>query len=147
MPATASRVASVVVGQAAVDHKTNEIKVAQPLLDSLDLVGHVVTADAMHTPVDLARYLVNEKHADYVLTVKDNQRLLKQHLAQMVWDSPPLKGKRSTRATGALNGAGFGSVPNSEDRAGFRKWSSVSGSSATRPISKVARFAMSTPTA
>ncbi len=82
----------VVVGQAAVDHKTNEIKVVQPLRDSLDLVGHVVTADAMHTPVDFARYLVNAKHADYVLTVKGNQRLLKQHLAQMVWDFPPSRG-------------------------------------------------------
>jgi hypothetical protein len=46
----------VVVGQSAVDQKTNEIKVAQPLLDPLDLVGHVVTADAMHTQAEFARY-------------------------------------------------------------------------------------------
>ena len=82
----------VVVGQSAVDQKTNEIKVAQPLLDPLDLVGHVVTADAMHTQADFARYVVDEKQADYVLTVKDNQRLLKTHLAQMIWDFPPSGG-------------------------------------------------------
>jgi predicted transposase YbfD/YdcC len=79
----------VVVGQSAVDQKTNEIKVAQPLLDPLDLVGHVVTADAMHTQAAFARSVVDEKQADYVLTVKDNQRLLKTHLAQMTWDFPP----------------------------------------------------------
>jgi len=82
----------MVVGQSAVDQKTNEIKVAQPLLDPLDLVGHVVTADAMHTQQDFARYLVEQKHADYVLTVKDNQPRLKKHLAQLAWDFPPSGG-------------------------------------------------------
>ena len=82
----------VVVGQSAVDQKTNEIKVAQPLLAPLDLVGNVVTADAMHTQADFARYVVDEKQADYVLTVKDNQRLLKKHLTQLAWDFPPSSG-------------------------------------------------------
>ena len=82
----------VVVGQMAVDRKTNEITVAQPLLSPLDLVGHVVTADAMHTQQDFARYLIEQKHADYVLTVKDNQPRLKKHLAQLAWDFPPSGG-------------------------------------------------------
>jgi hypothetical protein len=82
----------VVVGQMAVDRKTNEITVAQPLLTPLDLVGQVVTADAMHTQHDFARYLVEQKRADYVLTVKDNQPRLKKHLAQLAWDFPPSGG-------------------------------------------------------
>ncbi len=62
----------VVVAQTAVDQKTNAIKVARPLLDRFDLVGRVVTADAMHTQTDLANYLVDEKQADSVLPAKDN---------------------------------------------------------------------------
>ena len=68
------------VGQQAVDTKTNEITAARPLLEPLDLVGRVVTADAMHTQSPLA---------EYVLTVKDNQPILKRHITQMHWDSPP----------------------------------------------------------
>lgn len=79
----------VVVGQQAVDTKTNEITVARPLLESLDLVGRVVTTDAMHTQSALAEYVVDEKHADYVLTVKDNQRILKRHLTPLDWDFSP----------------------------------------------------------
>lgn len=63
----------LVVAQRAVDSKTNEITEAKPLLDPLDLREKVVTADAMHAQVELARYLVEEKGADYVFTVKGNQ--------------------------------------------------------------------------
>ncbi len=78
----------VVVGQRAVDMKTNEITVARPLLEPLDLAGRVVTADALHTQRDLAQYLVEEQ-ADYIFTVKENQPRLKKHLAQMAWDFSP----------------------------------------------------------
>ena len=88
----------VVVSQTSVDHKTNEIKVTEPLLNPLDLVGHVVTADAMHTQTDFARYLVDQKQADYVFTVKDNQPRLKKHLAQMAWDFPPSSGNVSVKS-------------------------------------------------
>ncbi len=63
----------VVVAQREVDHKTNEITQLRPLLADLDLEGAVVTADALHTQRDHAIYLVEEKGADYVFTVKDNQ--------------------------------------------------------------------------
>jgi len=36
-----------------------------------------VSADALHTQHELARLLVEEKHADYCFTVKDNQLTLK----------------------------------------------------------------------
>jgi predicted transposase YbfD/YdcC len=63
----------IVVAQREVDHKTNEIPEFQPLLNGLDLEGTVVTADALHTQRDHAIFLVQEKKADYVFTVKDNQ--------------------------------------------------------------------------
>ncbi len=48
---------AVVIAQRAVDSKHNEITEFQPLLDPLDLSGKVVTADALHTQVEHARYL------------------------------------------------------------------------------------------
>jgi predicted transposase YbfD/YdcC len=41
------------------------------LLDPLDLEGKVVTADALHTQVEHARYLVKDKKADYFFTSKE----------------------------------------------------------------------------
>jgi len=67
---------AVVVAQQSVGEKTNEITHAKPLLGSLDLEGKVVTADAMHTQTDFARFVVEEKKADYVLIAKDNQPTL-----------------------------------------------------------------------
>jgi predicted transposase YbfD/YdcC len=66
----------VVASQKQVDKKTNEITVFQPLLNSVDLKGKVVTADAMHTQVEHAIYLKEEKKADYFFTVKGNQQTL-----------------------------------------------------------------------
>src|SRR6266511_2573445 len=64
--------AGTVLAQRRVDAKSNEITGFRPLLEAVDLAGKVVTADALHTQTGHARYLV-ERHADYVLTVKDNQ--------------------------------------------------------------------------
>lgn len=63
----------VVIGQRVVDSKHNEITEFKPLLAPMELAGKVVTADAMHTQREHARFLVEEKHADYVFTVKNNQ--------------------------------------------------------------------------
>lgn len=63
----------IVVAQHAVPADTNEIPCVPALLEALPLEGTVVTADALHTQVETARYLLDEKHADYVLTVKKNQ--------------------------------------------------------------------------
>jgi hypothetical protein len=45
-----------VLGQADVDATTNEITRFRPLLDGLDLAGHVVTADALFRRRDNASY-------------------------------------------------------------------------------------------
>jgi hypothetical protein len=66
----------IVIAQKYVDEKTNEITRLQPLLDPLDLEGAVVTADALLTQKDIAHYIVKQKKADYVFSVKDNQQTL-----------------------------------------------------------------------
>jgi hypothetical protein len=63
----------VVVAQSEVDERSNEITALRPLLEGLDLQGALVTADAMHTQRDHARFLVEEKKADYLFQVKANQ--------------------------------------------------------------------------
>jgi predicted transposase YbfD/YdcC len=52
-------------------------------LQPLDLKGKVVTADAMHTQKDLARFIVEDKKADYCFTVKDNQQTLREDIADL----------------------------------------------------------------
>lgn len=53
---------------------------AAPLLDALDLDGVTITADALLTQRSLARYLVEEKRAHYLFTVKGNQKCLLEAL-------------------------------------------------------------------
>jgi hypothetical protein len=78
---------AVVVAQESVDTKTNEIKVAKPLLKDVDIEGATVTADAMHTQRDFARHLVEEKGADYVFIAKENQPTLRDDIKAVDWGS------------------------------------------------------------
>ncbi len=71
---------AVTVSQLEVDEKTNEIPMIKPLLDDLDIKGKVVTADALHTQVKTARYIVKEKKADYLFIVKNNQKTLRDDI-------------------------------------------------------------------
>lgn len=66
----------VVIAQEEVGEKTNEIKRVRPLFKKINIEGAVVTADALHTQKDIANYLVEEKKAHYLFTVKDNQPTL-----------------------------------------------------------------------
>jgi hypothetical protein len=66
----------VTVAQREIPAKTNEIPEIKPLLAPLDLSGRVVTADALHTQRETARFLVEDKHAHYLFTVKENQPTL-----------------------------------------------------------------------
>jgi hypothetical protein len=80
---------AVVIGQIAVDEKTNEIPKLPQLLEPLPLEGAVVTADALHTQQDTARYLVETKKADYLFIVKDNQPTLRQDIADLELEAFP----------------------------------------------------------
>jgi len=60
--------------------RTNEIKIAAPLLAPLDIDGVVITADALLTQREFARHLVEDRKAHYHFTVKANQKTLLQDL-------------------------------------------------------------------
>jgi len=96
----------VVVAQRDVEEKSNEIPGAAPLLADVDLAGKTITADAMHTQVDLADHLVEERGADYVFTVKGNQPTLLAQLEAVDWKSLPPSGHDTgprARAGGATH--------------------------------------------
>lgn len=62
----------LVLAEAEVDRKENEIVVAPHLLNKVSLAGAIVVADAMHTQKALCSQVI-EAGGDYVLTVKENQ--------------------------------------------------------------------------
>jgi hypothetical protein len=79
----------LVLAQAAVGDKTNEIPCLPPLLEAVPLAGAVVTADALHTQDKTAQYLVEDRKADYGFTVKDNQPTLKDDIQALRLDAFP----------------------------------------------------------
>lgn len=62
----------LVLAQAEVDRKENEIVVAPRVLRQVNLVGNILVADAMHTQKEMCSYILSEG-GDYVLTAKNNQ--------------------------------------------------------------------------
>ena len=70
--ATTSR---LVLGQEAVDEKSNEITAIPALLDRIDVKGALVSIDAMGCNPGIAQSILDAE-ADYLLAVKDNQPTL-----------------------------------------------------------------------
>lgn len=70
------------------------------LLDKISLRGAIVTADAMHAQREHARYLVDQRGAHYILTVKDNQPKLRAQLAAMPWRDVPATADTRERGHG-----------------------------------------------
>jgi predicted transposase YbfD/YdcC len=95
--------------------RTNEIKIAIPLLDSIDIEGKDISTDALLTQRTFAQYLVQERHAHFHFTVKNNQPGVFQDIALYFEDrkepdfiqyDPPDHGRIETRkiwTTTALN--------------------------------------------
>lgn len=79
----------VVISQRKIDSKTNEIPEIKPLLAPLKIAGSIITADALHTQTDTAKFIVEEKRADYVFTVKDNQKELNKEIRALSLESFP----------------------------------------------------------
>ena len=78
-----------VLGQVAVDAKSNEIPAVRDLLKAFaDLAGAVITIDAMHTQHDTARVIL-ARQADYVMTVKGNVPTLYRQLRKLPWAAVP----------------------------------------------------------
>jgi predicted transposase YbfD/YdcC len=78
----------VIIAQRNVESKTNEITQFKPLLQNLPLEGIVVTADPMHCQVEHAIFLVRDKKADFIFTVKDNQPNLRKQIKCILAGKP-----------------------------------------------------------
>ena len=92
---------AVTVAQRRVETKTNEITAFAPMLRELDLEGVVVTADALHAQREHARFLVEEKRAHFVLSLKDNQPSL-AGLAARAFEDVAHQHETSDRAHGRI---------------------------------------------
>ena len=92
----------LVLGQIDVDIKTNEIPMFSKLLDNIELFGALVTADAMHCQKIHATYLVEQRGAHYLLTVKGNQPTLRRQLAQLPWTQVNITDTRNHRGHGRV---------------------------------------------
>jgi predicted transposase YbfD/YdcC len=71
----------LVIGQVKVSDKSNEITAIPELLEMLSIQGDIVTIDAMGTQTAIAEKII-EKEADYILAVKENQKLLFQDIKE-----------------------------------------------------------------
>jgi predicted transposase YbfD/YdcC len=78
-----------VLGQVAVDAKSNEIPAVRDLLKAFaSLAGAVITIDALHTQSDTAQVILGQD-ADYVMTVKANMPALHRKLKKLPWAAVP----------------------------------------------------------
>ena len=80
----------LLLGQKAVEEKSNEITVIPKLLDRIQIKGQIVTINAMGTQKEIAEKIRN-KRADYVLAVKGKQRMLYKDLRLYFSDESILK--------------------------------------------------------
>ncbi|MFG2943549.1 ISAs1 family transposase [Streptomyces sp. NPDC048282] len=104
------------VSQLRVPDKTTEVTGFTKLLAPFDLAGVVVTADALHTHRDHARWLVEAKKAHYLVVVKRNQPTLHDALRSLPWNEVTARrydreaghGRRETRSVRTLTVTGLG---------------------------------------
>ena len=85
-----------VLGQVAVDAKSNEIPAVRELLKAFtDLAGAVITVGALHTQSDTAQAITG-RHAGYVMTVKASMPALYKQLKRLPWTAIPATSAVST---------------------------------------------------
>lgn len=106
----------MVLAQITVGAKTNEIPVLRALLESLDITGAVVTADALHCCRDTAT-AITDRGGHYILTVKNNQPGLRKRVKALPWKHIPASStvssghgrreRRTLKATAITTGIGF----------------------------------------
>ncbi len=72
----------LILGQEAVDEKSNEITAIPRLLELLDLHGALVTIDAMGCQKEIAQQIIDQG-GDYLLAVKENQPTLYAQIEQL----------------------------------------------------------------
>lgn len=78
------------LGQKKVEEKSNEITAIPQLLDVIQIKGSVITVDAMGTQTEIVEK-IKQKHADYTLAVKENQKNLYREISEYFEDVELLK--------------------------------------------------------
>ena len=73
-----------------IEEKSNEIPMGSKLLEKLNLKDCIVTADALNTQVDTIKAILKGK-ADYVLPVKENQKLTYEEIKEYFEDKELLE--------------------------------------------------------
>jgi Transposase DDE domain len=91
-----------VLAQRQVGGAPEEVPAFQPLLAGLDLAGVVVTADALQTHPAAAEFLVTQKQAHYLFTVKANQPTLLDRCAGLPWHRVPVLDRTGDRGHGRV---------------------------------------------
>jgi predicted transposase YbfD/YdcC len=89
-----------VLAQRQVGGAPEEVPAFQPLLAGLDLAGAVVTADALHIHPDTAEFLVADKQAHYLFTLKANQPTLLARCHRLPWHRVPVADRTRDRGHG-----------------------------------------------
>lgn len=112
------RANGLMLGQVAVDQKSNEITAVPALLELLDVTGAVVSLDAMHCQKKTAG-AIRAARADYLLQIKANQKSLyedvklffddaieqnDEHLLTCVMEPDNTHGRLDERTTWACGG-------------------------------------------
>ncbi len=92
----------LVLGQEAVEEKSNEITAIPALVERLDLEGALVSIDAMGCQVDIAQSILDAK-ADYLLAVKDNQPTLHADI-KSYFETAPAAEVESSETVGKEHG-------------------------------------------
>ena len=82
----------LVLGQEAIDKKSNEIVAIPRLLARLELEGALVTIDAIGCQKDIAE-AIRARGADYLLALKDNWPTLAEDVRLFFEREPPRKGE------------------------------------------------------
>ena len=72
------------------EEKSNEITAIPQLLDAIQIKGSVITVDAMGTQTEIVEK-IKQKHADYTLAVKENQKNLYSEISEYFEDVELLK--------------------------------------------------------
>ena len=96
--------AGLVTGQDKVAKagKANEITHFRPLLKPLSLDGVVITADAMQTQREHARWLTEDNDAFYLLPVLGNQPGMYAALDALDWENTPVAAATSEISRGRV---------------------------------------------
>jgi predicted transposase YbfD/YdcC len=99
----------LVLGQIAVEEKSNEITALPALLNLLMLKGCIVTIDAMGCQTAIARTII-EREADYVLALKENQETLYHEVVHLFADADATDGADYDRDHAQTVDSGHGRV-------------------------------------